>query len=117
MFEKIKKIDWFTGLGNYVLGLIMGVGFMFFIILGNDNCDNAIVEIDALDARVDSVFDDYLYLMDVHKDLSAEYSRLKNSCVSTRVDEAYSETVDTIPYYPPVDIQEPLPYIYEPRTN
>jgi len=77
--RKIKDIDWFTGLGNYVFGFVMGIGFVFLIGMAPDKCDKALDDIDALGTRVDVVFDDYIALLDSHKDLLAEYERMKNS--------------------------------------
>jgi len=53
---------------------------------------------------------EYQELLDVYKATDAERQRLENSPCFV-LGEAYTKNVKQLPYYPPVDIQEPLPYV------
>lgn len=59
-----------------------------------------------------SVHNDYDDLFLDYKALRLEVERLKAN-KNIQLGEASSETTGFLPYYIPVDIQEPLPYIYE----
>jgi hypothetical protein len=55
---------------------------------------------------------EYRDLMFEYKALSAEYARLQYQCSGVfDIQEPYSSTTEPLPYYVPVDIQEPLPYV------
>ncbi len=59
---------------------------------------------------------EYNDLMFEYKALSAEYAHLQWQCSGIfDLQEAYEEIAQPLPYYVPVDIQEPLPY--EPSTT
>jgi len=69
-----------------------------------DTCREHMLNHLTLHNEYDELFFDY-------KALRLEVARLNSRDI--QLGEAQSETVPFLPYYMPVDIQEPLPYIYE----
>lgn len=123
--RKTKGIDWSTGLGNYIYGVIVGALFVFLFGLYSSNevsknvqekCYEILDRTNAVITNTEAFLDEYDAVMSDYRDLSAEYARLESTCVGTasaQIGEAYSETAEPLPYRVPVDIQEPLPLITE----